>query len=81
MWKFWGQGLNPYHCSDLSHSSDKARSLTYCVNRELLLCDVIVMDTCPYHLSKSIEGVTTRVNPKLNSWLKKKKKKKTCSGE
>ena len=28
MWKFPGQGLNPHHSSDQSHSSDNARSLT-----------------------------------------------------
>ena len=28
MWKFLGQGSNPHHSSDQSHSSDNARSLT-----------------------------------------------------
>ena len=28
MWKFPGQGSNLHHDSDLSHSSDSARSLT-----------------------------------------------------
>ena len=27
--KFLGQGLNPHHSSDLSHSSDSARSRTH----------------------------------------------------
>ena len=26
-WKFWAQGLNLHHCSDLSHSSDNVGSL------------------------------------------------------
>ena len=34
-WKFPGQGLNPCHSSDPSHCSDNARSLIYCVTREL----------------------------------------------
>ena len=36
MQKLQGQGSNPHHCSDLSHSNDNARSLTYLVIRELL---------------------------------------------
>ena len=34
MQKFPGQGSNPRHSRDQSHSSDKARSLTYCTTRE-----------------------------------------------
>ena len=34
--KFPGQGWNPSHSIDLSHSSDNARSLTLCPIRELL---------------------------------------------
>ena len=37
MWKFPGQGSNPYHNSDLSHSSDNARSLTCCATGEFLV--------------------------------------------
>ena len=36
MWKFPGQGSNPYHISDPSHCSDDTRSLTCCATRELL---------------------------------------------
>ena len=36
MWKFPDQGWNPGHSSDLSHSSDKTRSLTHWATRELL---------------------------------------------
>ena len=35
MRKFLGQGLNPCHSSNPSHSSDNARSLTHCTTREL----------------------------------------------
>ena len=35
MQKFSGQGLNPHHGSDPGHSSDNARSLTYCATKEL----------------------------------------------
>ena len=35
-WKFLGQGLNPCHSGDQSHSSDNARSLTPWTIRELL---------------------------------------------
>ena len=34
--KFPGQGSNPCHSSNLGHSSDNARSLTYCATGELL---------------------------------------------
>ena len=34
-WKFWGQGSNLCHCSNLSHSSDNAESLTCWATREL----------------------------------------------
>ena len=34
-WKFQGQGLNPCHSSDLSHSSDNVGSLTHWATREL----------------------------------------------
>ena len=36
MQKLLGQGLNPCHSNDLSHSSDSARSLTFCAAREFL---------------------------------------------
>ena len=36
MHEFLGQGLNPHHKSDLSHSSDNNRSLIHCAARELL---------------------------------------------
>ena len=36
MEKLLGQEVNPYHSSDLSHSSDNARSLIHCATRELL---------------------------------------------
>ena len=35
MWNFWGQGSNPCHSSDLSHSSDNSGSLTCGATREL----------------------------------------------
>ena len=38
MQKFPGQELNPCHSSDPSCCSDNARTLTYCVTRELLVC-------------------------------------------
>ena len=34
--KFPGQGLNLSHSRDSRHSSDKPRSLTYCITREFL---------------------------------------------
>ena len=37
MCKFPGQGLNPCHRSDPSHSSDNTGLLTHCATRELLL--------------------------------------------
>ena len=37
MWKFPGQGSNPHHSSNQSHSSDTARSLTRCATEELPL--------------------------------------------
>ena len=36
MEKLLGQEANPHHSSDLSHSSDNARSLIHCATRELL---------------------------------------------
>ena len=35
MWKFPGQGLNPCHSCNQSHSGDNTRSLTYWATREL----------------------------------------------
>ena len=34
--KLWGQGSNPHHSSDLSHSSDNVGSLTLWATRKLL---------------------------------------------
>ena len=36
MWKFQGPGSNPHYGRDLSHCSDKARSLTHCTTKALL---------------------------------------------
>ena len=42
MWKFLDQRLNPCHCHDLSHSSDKAGSLTRWATRELQVSTLLI---------------------------------------
>ena len=42
MYKFLGQGLNPFHSSNPSRCSDSARSLTHCTTREHLSLALLV---------------------------------------
>ena len=48
MQKFLGQGLNPYHSSDPSHSSDSVGSLTHCTTGEIPLFFIYLFVFLPF---------------------------------
>lgn len=73
--KFPGQGLNPCHSNDLSHSSDKSRSLTARPSGNYRKCYfIMIMDGHRGYIFRSINTYPTKVPMSRDSLIPIQKK-------